>query len=165
MLQHLRCHLHFPSTPIPKPGRSSGGARWRRYLMEVPPRVIAYVQQPHGSLLTVPEPIYPEYIPLEDENEFPVEEQPLPPVDSPTAESPGPSVFQLSQHRNNLETLLNAETLHEKDSKSALSVIKVQFESKDKVGRLNQCKVQEVQSSVTSSEMKQAVGLNPDRRD
>ncbi|GKE73875.1 hypothetical protein Tco_1535916, partial [Tanacetum coccineum] len=37
----------------------------------------------------VPEPIYPEYIPLEDEHEFLVEEQPLPPVDSPTAESPG----------------------------------------------------------------------------
>ncbi|GKE36207.1 hypothetical protein Tco_1459612 [Tanacetum coccineum] len=37
----------------------------------------------------VPEPIYPEYIPLEDEHEFPAEEQPLPPVDSPTAESPG----------------------------------------------------------------------------
>ncbi|GKE41597.1 hypothetical protein Tco_1468881, partial [Tanacetum coccineum] len=37
----------------------------------------------------VSEPIYPEYIPLEDEHEFPVEEQPLPPVDSPTAESPG----------------------------------------------------------------------------
>ncbi|GKF31057.1 hypothetical protein Tco_0100855 [Tanacetum coccineum] len=36
----------------------------------------------------VPEPIYPEYIPLEDEHEFPAEEQPLPPVDSPTAESP-----------------------------------------------------------------------------
>ncbi|GKE24397.1 hypothetical protein Tco_1435909 [Tanacetum coccineum] len=35
------------------------------------------------------EPIYPEYIPLEDEHEFPVEEQLLPPVDSPTAESPG----------------------------------------------------------------------------
>ncbi|GJU42933.1 hypothetical protein Tco_1200199 [Tanacetum coccineum] len=33
-------------------------------------------------------PIYPEYIPLEDEHEFPAEEQPLPPVDSPTAESP-----------------------------------------------------------------------------
>ncbi|GKG33458.1 hypothetical protein Tco_0433617, partial [Tanacetum coccineum] len=31
------------------------------------------------------EPIYPEYIPLEDEHEFPAEEQPLPPV---TAESP-----------------------------------------------------------------------------
>ncbi|GJX71650.1 hypothetical protein Tco_0308821 [Tanacetum coccineum] len=31
----------------------------------------------------VPEPIYPEYIPLEDEHEFPAEEQPLPPVDSP----------------------------------------------------------------------------------
>ncbi|GKA23133.1 hypothetical protein Tco_0709095 [Tanacetum coccineum] len=37
----------------------------------------------------VPEPIYPEYIPLEDEYVFSVEEQPLPPVDSPTAESPG----------------------------------------------------------------------------
>ncbi|GKC66828.1 hypothetical protein Tco_1099426 [Tanacetum coccineum] len=37
----------------------------------------------------VPEPIYPEYIPLEDEHEFPAEEQPLAPVDSPTAESPG----------------------------------------------------------------------------
>ncbi|GJQ91299.1 hypothetical protein Tco_0002438 [Tanacetum coccineum] len=37
----------------------------------------------------VPEPIYPEYIPLEDDHEFLAEEQPLPPVDSPTAESPG----------------------------------------------------------------------------
>ncbi|GKE58719.1 hypothetical protein Tco_1497904 [Tanacetum coccineum] len=35
------------------------------------------------------EPVYPEYIPLEDEHVFPAEEQPLPPVDSPTAESPG----------------------------------------------------------------------------
>ncbi|GKA31276.1 reverse transcriptase domain-containing protein [Tanacetum coccineum] len=37
----------------------------------------------------VPEPIHPEYILLEDDHEFPAEEQPLPPVDSPTAESPG----------------------------------------------------------------------------
>ncbi|GJY99876.1 hypothetical protein Tco_0517306 [Tanacetum coccineum] len=37
----------------------------------------------------VPEPIYPEYIPLEDEHEFPAKEQPLPLVDSPIAESPG----------------------------------------------------------------------------
>ncbi|GJY06167.1 hypothetical protein Tco_0373221 [Tanacetum coccineum] len=36
----------------------------------------------------VPEPIYPEYIPLEDEHEFPAKEQPLPPIDSPTTESP-----------------------------------------------------------------------------
>ncbi|GJU46873.1 hypothetical protein Tco_1204139 [Tanacetum coccineum] len=35
------------------------------------------------------EPVYPEYIPLEDEHVFPAEEKPLPPVDSPTAESPG----------------------------------------------------------------------------
>ncbi|GKG52870.1 hypothetical protein Tco_0549982, partial [Tanacetum coccineum] len=32
---------------------------------------------------------YLEYIPLEDEHEFPAEEQPLPLVDSPTTESPG----------------------------------------------------------------------------
>ncbi|GJS69080.1 putative reverse transcriptase domain-containing protein [Tanacetum coccineum] len=44
--------------------------------------------QPHDPDY-VPEPIYPEYIPLEDEHVFPVEEKPLPPVDSPTAESPG----------------------------------------------------------------------------
>ncbi|GJY40288.1 hypothetical protein Tco_0427558 [Tanacetum coccineum] len=37
----------------------------------------------------VPEPVYPKYIPLEDEHVFPAREQPLPPVDSPTAESPG----------------------------------------------------------------------------
>ncbi|GKE48657.1 hypothetical protein Tco_1479915, partial [Tanacetum coccineum] len=44
--------------------------------------------QPHDPDY-VPEPIYPEYIPLENEHVFLVEEQPLPPVDSPTAESPG----------------------------------------------------------------------------
>ncbi|GKE93337.1 hypothetical protein Tco_1574432, partial [Tanacetum coccineum] len=37
----------------------------------------------------VPEPINPKYIPLEDEHEFPAEEQPLPHVDSLTAESSG----------------------------------------------------------------------------
>ncbi|GKB93362.1 hypothetical protein Tco_0979499, partial [Tanacetum coccineum] len=37
----------------------------------------------------VPKPIYTEYIPLEDEHEFSTKEQPLPPVISPTAESPG----------------------------------------------------------------------------
>ncbi|GKF43965.1 hypothetical protein Tco_0130517, partial [Tanacetum coccineum] len=37
----------------------------------------------------VPEPIYPEYIPLEDEHVFLAEEQLLPFVDSPTAMSPG----------------------------------------------------------------------------
>nr|GEV23277.1 hypothetical protein [Tanacetum cinerariifolium] len=36
----------------------------------------------------VPEPVYPEYIPLEDDV-FPAEEQPLPTAASPTAESPG----------------------------------------------------------------------------
>ncbi|GJR02416.1 hypothetical protein Tco_0525400 [Tanacetum coccineum] len=37
----------------------------------------------------VPEPMYPEYIPMEDEHVFPAEEQPLPPIDLPIAESPG----------------------------------------------------------------------------
>nr|GEY56568.1 hypothetical protein [Tanacetum cinerariifolium] len=43
--------------------------------------------QPHDPDF-VPEPIYPEYIPLEDERILPAEEQPLPPVVSPTAKSP-----------------------------------------------------------------------------
>ncbi|GKE59399.1 hypothetical protein Tco_1498584, partial [Tanacetum coccineum] len=43
--------------------------------------------QPHDPDY-VPELIYPEYIPLEDEHEFPAEEQPLPLVVSPTAKSP-----------------------------------------------------------------------------
>ncbi|GJS65572.1 hypothetical protein Tco_0680136 [Tanacetum coccineum] len=37
----------------------------------------------------MPKPIYPDYIPLEDEHEFLAEEQPLPHIDSPTAETPG----------------------------------------------------------------------------
>ncbi|GJR83329.1 putative reverse transcriptase domain-containing protein [Tanacetum coccineum] len=44
--------------------------------------------QPHDPDYVL-EPIYPEYIVLEDDHVFPVEEQPLPPVDSPTAELPG----------------------------------------------------------------------------
>nr|GEV19112.1 hypothetical protein [Tanacetum cinerariifolium] len=37
----------------------------------------------------VPKPVYPEYILLEDEHVLPTKKQPLPPVDSPTIESPG----------------------------------------------------------------------------
>nr|GEV64890.1 reverse transcriptase domain-containing protein [Tanacetum cinerariifolium] len=43
--------------------------------------------QPHDTDY-VPEPMYPEYIPLEDEHGLLAEEQPLPPVDSPIVESP-----------------------------------------------------------------------------
>nr|GEU30278.1 reverse transcriptase domain-containing protein [Tanacetum cinerariifolium] len=43
--------------------------------------------QPH-DLDYVPEPMYPKYISIEDEHVLPAEEQPLPPIDSPTAESP-----------------------------------------------------------------------------
>nr|GEY75253.1 hypothetical protein [Tanacetum cinerariifolium] len=44
--------------------------------------------QPHDPDF-VPESIYPEYIPLEDKHILLAEEQPLPPVVSPTAESSG----------------------------------------------------------------------------
>nr|GFC72658.1 hypothetical protein [Tanacetum cinerariifolium] len=44
--------------------------------------------QPHDPDFVL-EPIYPEYIPLEDEHILPAEEQPLSPAVSPTAESPG----------------------------------------------------------------------------
>nr|GEZ12086.1 reverse transcriptase domain-containing protein [Tanacetum cinerariifolium] len=44
--------------------------------------------QPHDPDY-VPGHMYPEYIPLEDEHVFLAEEQPLPPVISPTTESPG----------------------------------------------------------------------------
>ncbi|GJU64815.1 hypothetical protein Tco_1246650 [Tanacetum coccineum] len=57
------------------------------------PRVIVLgydglLMQPAHDPDYVPEHIYPEYIPLEDEHEFSAEDLPLPPVDSPTAESP-----------------------------------------------------------------------------
>ncbi|GJX31567.1 hypothetical protein Tco_0241422 [Tanacetum coccineum] len=83
--------------------------------------------------------------------------------------------FQLSQHMNNLETLLNAETLHERDSKSALSVIKKEqvIEQKKELKmtlkrlserqlQIEQCKVQEVQSSVTSSGDETSSGIVSD---
>ncbi|GJV47105.1 hypothetical protein Tco_1437317 [Tanacetum coccineum] len=98
--------------------------------------------------------------------------------------------FQLSQHMNNLETLLNEETLHEMDSKSALSVIKGNNhpENMNSIERIiierassheqelkmtlkklserqlqiQQCKVQEVQSSVTSSGDETSSGIVSD---
>ncbi|GKF41344.1 hypothetical protein Tco_0124686, partial [Tanacetum coccineum] len=73
---------------------SSGEPMMRRYLREAShgssyedEREPMFVQAHDPDY--VPEPIYPEYIPLEDEHEFPAEEQPLPHVYSPTAELPG----------------------------------------------------------------------------
>ncbi|GJR26475.1 hypothetical protein Tco_1102707 [Tanacetum coccineum] len=89
----------LPSTPTLSQAESSGEPTMRRYLREAfhrwmkvkfsgrDKREPMFVQAHDPDY--VPEPIYPEYIPLEDEHEFPAEEQPLPPVDSPTAESPG----------------------------------------------------------------------------
>nr|GFB93444.1 hypothetical protein [Tanacetum cinerariifolium] len=44
---------------------------------------------PIHDLDFLPESKHPEYIPLEDEHILPAEERPLPPIVSPTAESPG----------------------------------------------------------------------------
>nr|GEW55994.1 putative reverse transcriptase domain-containing protein [Tanacetum cinerariifolium] len=58
------------------------------------PRVIVYgydglhMLPPHDPDY-VPEPMYPENIPLEDEHVLLAEEQPLPPIESPTTESSG----------------------------------------------------------------------------
>ncbi|GKD94121.1 hypothetical protein Tco_1373958, partial [Tanacetum coccineum] len=70
LLHHLRLPT-LPSTPTLSQAESSGE-----------PMFI----QPHDPDYML-EPIYPEYIPLEDEHVFSVEQQPLPPVDSVTAES------------------------------------------------------------------------------
>ncbi|GKE98278.1 hypothetical protein Tco_0021629, partial [Tanacetum coccineum] len=77
-----------------EPGRVFWGADDEEITDGGIPQVIVYgydglPMQPLHDPDFVPEPIYPEYIPLEDEHEFPAEEQPLPLVDSPTAESPG----------------------------------------------------------------------------
>ncbi|GKC31800.1 hypothetical protein Tco_1039094 [Tanacetum coccineum] len=100
LLRHLRLPTLL-SIPILSQAESSGEPM-RRYLMEAfrledpqtPPvpqdedeRELMFIQA--HDLDYVPEPIYLEYIPLEEEHELPDEEQPLPHVDSPTAESPG----------------------------------------------------------------------------
>ncbi|GJV66878.1 putative nucleotidyltransferase, ribonuclease H [Tanacetum coccineum] len=64
----------LPFTPTLSPAEPSGEPMMRRYLREA------------RDTDFVPEPIHPEYILLEDDYEFPAEEQPLPPIDSPTAE-------------------------------------------------------------------------------
>ncbi|GJZ42612.1 putative reverse transcriptase domain-containing protein [Tanacetum coccineum] len=60
-------------------------------LQPVAPPSLDYIQGPRGQhdLDYTPEPIYPEYIPFEDDHEFRAEEQPLPHVDSPTGRGSG----------------------------------------------------------------------------
>nr|GEZ43974.1 hypothetical protein [Tanacetum cinerariifolium] len=72
LLHHLRLPT-LPSTSI----LNQGG-----YFRE---RTRSCRTKPHDPDY-VPEPRYPEYIPPEDEHVLPAEEQPLPPIDSPTAE-------------------------------------------------------------------------------
>ncbi|GJU23535.1 putative reverse transcriptase domain-containing protein [Tanacetum coccineum] len=87
------CLLHYlrlptlPSRPILSQGGYFGELTRSCRTVDEDEREPMFIQ-PHDPDY-VPEPIYPEYIPLEDEHEFLAEEQPLPPVVSPTAESPG----------------------------------------------------------------------------
>nr|GEZ16273.1 hypothetical protein [Tanacetum cinerariifolium] len=74
------------STPILNRGGYFGELT-RSYQMEDEDEHEHMFIQPHDPNF-VPNPIYPEYIPLEDEHVLPAEEQPLPLVVSPTAESP-----------------------------------------------------------------------------
>ncbi|GJS77132.1 hypothetical protein Tco_0727013 [Tanacetum coccineum] len=84
-------HLGSPTllfTPTLSPAEPSREPMMKRYLREDEDEREPMFVQAHDPDY-VSEPIYPEYIPLEDDHEFLAEEQPLPPVDSPTAESPG----------------------------------------------------------------------------
>ncbi|GKD00878.1 hypothetical protein Tco_1171152 [Tanacetum coccineum] len=93
VIENQPCLLHHPllpkllSTLILSQAESSGEPM-RRYLTEDKDEREPMFIQPHDPDYVL-EPIYPKYIPLKDEHVFLVEEQPLPPVDSPTAESPG----------------------------------------------------------------------------
>nr|GEW51169.1 hypothetical protein [Tanacetum cinerariifolium] len=91
-LRHHLQSLKLPSTPIMNQGGYFGEPAMS-YQMETPPAPqdedehVPMFIQPHDPDF-VPKPIYLEYIPLEDEHVLSTEEQPLPHIVSPTAESP-----------------------------------------------------------------------------
>ncbi|GKF48814.1 hypothetical protein Tco_0142065 [Tanacetum coccineum] len=74
ILSTLRLHTHQYLRTIQTWGRVEGP------IFEAPPSPI-YIP-------FVPEPVYPEFLPVENKV-FPAEEQPLPAADSPTHQSPG----------------------------------------------------------------------------
>ncbi|GJT16400.1 hypothetical protein Tco_0875106 [Tanacetum coccineum] len=75
-----------------------GGGEWSRLvpIYEGPPSpdYVPGPEEPEQAppspiyIPFVPEPVYPEFLPVDDEV-FPAEEQPLPAADSPTHQSPG----------------------------------------------------------------------------
>ncbi|GJX75094.1 hypothetical protein Tco_0313689 [Tanacetum coccineum] len=108
MSQRRQMYLTLPSTPTLSPAELSGEPIMRRYRREAyhgsSTRGVGYDGLPatassptvtrlhtrHIDPYSTSQPIIPDYIPLEDDHEFPAEEQPLiPPIDSPTTESPG----------------------------------------------------------------------------
>nr|GFB85081.1 hypothetical protein [Tanacetum cinerariifolium] len=81
--EHILPAKEQPLPPVVSPTVESPG-----YVAESNPEENPKEYEPHDPDF-LPEPIYPEYIPLEDEHILPAKEQPLPPVVSPTVESPG----------------------------------------------------------------------------
>ncbi|GKB94375.1 hypothetical protein Tco_0980512, partial [Tanacetum coccineum] len=85
-IQKVQRLLTLPSTPTPSHREHFGELARSCRTVDEDEREHMFIQIPDPDY--VPEPIYPEYIPLDDEHVFPAEEQPLPPVALPTAESP-----------------------------------------------------------------------------
>nr|GEU88882.1 reverse transcriptase domain-containing protein [Tanacetum cinerariifolium] len=77
--------------------------------------------QPHDPDF-VPKPIYPKYIPLEDEHILPAEEQPLPPIISPTAESPGDDADDEDEDEKDDEEEVKEDHLALANSDAAISL-------------------------------------------
>ncbi|GJY70993.1 hypothetical protein Tco_0474696 [Tanacetum coccineum] len=130
------CHLHFRLHRFPEQGRAAGEPMWS-YSMEVL-KCIVYGYDVYRYSYMQP-----------DEHEFLVEEQPLPPVDSPTAESPVEDEDEEGGGRRALS--LSAD--------SAIVLLASNIESDPDI---QQCKVQEVQSSVTSSGDETSSGIVSD---
>ncbi|GJR46491.1 reverse transcriptase domain-containing protein [Tanacetum coccineum] len=90
VIENQPCLLHHPLSPtLPSTPILSEGGYFRKLTRSCRTMVLHESSYTHRILTTCQSLYTPEYIPLEDEHVFPVEEQPLPPVDLPTAESPG----------------------------------------------------------------------------
>ncbi|GJR54039.1 hypothetical protein Tco_1404560 [Tanacetum coccineum] len=96
----LKCQpLNFKGTEGVSLGKSCGGIKQRADYVPGPegppsPDYVPGPEEPEQAppspiyIPFVPEPVYPEFLPVDDEV-FPAEEQPMPAADSPTHQSPG----------------------------------------------------------------------------
>ncbi|GJR67060.1 hypothetical protein Tco_0013125 [Tanacetum coccineum] len=89
-IQRIRARIHQRSQRNKAQYAISRRPIRRRFIGPPSPDYIPDPEEPQSPPLPdfVPDPVYPEFMPLEDEI-LPAEEQPLPTIDSPTADSPG----------------------------------------------------------------------------